>query len=198
MMIIHRFFSELIFWIAWIIIPLLWEITPAIGGFLIVFRKHFGAKKLEELLFYPTVTVIIPVYNSQKTLAQCIDAIYDSVYPLDKIEVFLIDNGSTDKSFDIFVEYQQKYFKQSLWWLSAQQGKSKALNKALFNSTGDYIINIDSDGFLDKNALKNLIVKFERNHEIDCMTGVVLVDPDLIEDTDNWFLRIFRRCEIME
>ena len=42
-------------------------------------------------------------------------------------------------------------------WMNAKQGKSRALNMALFNSEGKYIINIDSDGILEKSALKNLV-----------------------------------------
>ena len=82
--------------------------------------------------------------------------------------------------------------------LNARQGKSKALNLALFNSRGKYIIHIDSDGKLVSSALKNMAEKFERNPNIHCLTGVVLTDPQQIEQTESFPMRLFRRCEFLE
>lgn len=55
-------------------------------------------------------------------------------------------------------------------WLNAKQGKSKALNLALFNSEGKYIIHIDSDGLLERSALRNMVYRFENDQSIECMS----------------------------
>ncbi len=85
-----------------------------------------------------------------------------------------------------------------IWWYDTKQGKSKALNHGIYNSTGQYIINIDSDGWLDKNAVKNIVRKFESNNKIISLTGVILIDVDLIEETKNSFLKAIQRCELFE
>ena len=83
-------------------------------------------------------------------------------------------------------------------WLNAEQGKSRALNLALYNSEGKYIINLDSDGVLEPHALMNLVDKFEANPKINCMTGAVLTTPSMIEDYPAGPQRLLRKLEFME
>jgi len=195
---ITRITKELIFWLAWIIIPVLWEIVPALGGFFVLLKKRYLKRKHPEPTKHPEITIIVPVYNSEGSLGQCLESIYNSSYPHDQITVFVVDNGSQDKSYDIFLEYQQKFSDMRIWWMRAEQGKSKALNLALFNSSGKYIIHIDSDGVLEKTAISKMVNKFEANLEIQGMTGSILIDPKLVENTDSFLLRLIRRCEMFE
>ena len=196
-----RLGRELIFWMAWIIIPLMVEIIPAIGGFFIVLNKKlrevFGKKKT-EIKYLPEITLIVPVYNSEDTLEKCLDAIRNSNYPKRLIDILLINNESTDNSFGVYTEYQSRSKDMSITWLNSGQGKAKALNMALFNSEGKYIIHIDSDGRLHPEAIKNIVTRFEREKEVDCLTGTVLTDIDEIEDTEGFMMRMIRRCEFFE
>lgn len=185
--------SSIVFWMAWIIIPIVMEIIPSLGGFLILIKKLF-AKKLEPVINYPEITIIIPVYNSAPTLHGCLESVYLSNYPKELIKVILVNNQGKDNSFDIYNQCQNEFSKLKVQWLNARQGKSKALNLALFNSHGKYIIHIDSDGKLHPDALKNMVTKFERNPEVNCMTGSVLTDPELIKSTKSVLWRTF--CEI--
>lgn len=194
----NRIMREVIFWMAWIIIPIMVELIPAFGGFLLLIRKRFIIKNDNEPIRYPEITIIIPVYNSAGTLESCVDSVVNSSYPRDRLNLILSNNKSTDNSFEIFCTCQKKYSDVEMRWINSEQGKARALNMALFNSDGKYIINIDSDGHLHKDALCNLIKRFERNHNIHCMTGTVLVDTDMIEDTPGLFMRIIRRCEFFE
>lgn len=141
---------------------------------------------------------MIPVYNSAGTLEACIRSIYESDYPNDRINVYLINNQGKDNSFQVFCRCQSKYPELIMQWLNAEQGKSKALNMALFNSKGKYIINIDSDGILERSALKNLIAKFEADPEIQVMTGAILIEPRLIEEYPWVFPKLLRKTEFME
>ena len=83
-------------------------------------------------------------------------------------------------------------------WLNARQGKSRALNLALYNSTGKYIINIDSDGMLEKHALQNMVDMFEADSSIGCMTGAILTVPKQIEEFKHFFSRLLRQIEFVE
>lgn len=83
-------------------------------------------------------------------------------------------------------------------WLNAKQGKSKALNMALFNSEGKYIIHIDSDGLLERSALRNMVYRFEADQTIECMTGVILTDPKQVQAYPPVLPRILRKVEFME
>ncbi len=196
--IVRKIFEQLIFWMAWIIIPLFMEIIPAFGGFLILVKKHFTGKAEQTPIRYPEITLIVPVYNSESTLEECLSSIQASDYPKELIHIMLVNNQSTDDSFAVFCSCQIKYPKLSMQWLKARQGKSKALNLALFNSQGKYIIHIDSDGKLNPKAIKNMVERFEAKPKIDCLTGVILTDPKMIEDTKSFPMRLLRRCEFLE
>lgn len=193
----EKILREFIFWGVWLIIPLMLEIFIGIISTVIVLSKSLNkASALSG--FEPHVTVLVPVYNSEDTLTACLDSIIDQVYPIKCIELFLIDNGSKDKSYEIFVKYQAEHPELKAWWINSSQGKSKALNKGIYASSGKYIINIDSDGYLDKYAIKNMVQKFESNENISSMTGVVLIDPTLVKQTKNKFLKLLRLCEFTE
>jgi putative glycosyltransferase (exosortase G-associated) len=191
--------NEILFWLAWIIIPLIVEVIPAIGNFFFLLGKYFFKKnKVKELEYYPEITIIIPVYNSEATLKKCIASIERSTYENELITVILMDNGSKDNSFKVFEECQLEFPDLSMYWMTSNQGKSRALNKALFNSRGKYIINIDSDGRLEENALKNVVLRFENNLDVSCVTGVIFTERDEIDETKDFFLRQIRKLEYME
>ncbi len=190
--------SEIIFWAAWIIIPLIMEIFPAIFGFLVLLKKRRKYSKDDDLKYFPEITVIVPVYNSSSTLEMCIVSILESKYPADKIELLLVNNGSKDNSFEIFQKYQASNPGANIKWMNAKQGKSKALNMALFNSKGKYIIHLDSDGLLQREALIHLITRFEAHDEIHCMTGSILTNPQAIKDTKPGFMKIIKNVEFFE
>lgn len=193
-----RITKELIFWLAWIVIPVLWEITPAVAGFFVLIKKKYMNRRYRNPIKYPEITVIIPVYNSQHTLGPCLESIYNSTYPHDMMTVYVVDNGSSDKSYEVFIECQHKYRDMLIWWMRSGQGKSKALNLALFNSSGKYIIHVDSDGVIEKTAIARMVNKFEEDLDIHSMTGSILIDPRLVEETEDFFLRLTRRCEMFE
>ena len=194
---VNEIFKYLAFWGFWLIIPVGYEFLKAIISAIIVFFKYDGYIK-EELSYFPVVTILIPVYNSRNTLVACLDSIYNQTYPIDKFEVFLIDNGSTDDCFSLFQQFQSTHSKIKMWWYYSKKGKSNALNKGIFSSSGKYIINIDSDGWLDKDAMKNIVRMFEEDRKISCITGNVLIDSELIEKTKDKKLKLIQKCEFFE
>ena len=191
--------SSIAFWMAWIIIPLVMEIIPAITNFVVLLnkrrRKH---KDYPPLQYEPEISLIIPVYNSQDCLYRCIESVRDSDYPSQFISLILSNNESKDESFEIFKRCQEEFPELMMTWTNARQGKSKALNLALFNSNSKYIINIDSDGVLHPSALRKLVEMFEYELNVDCATGNVMVNPDMVEDTKGFFKRFMRRLEFFE
>lgn len=205
-MIENRMLSQMIFWGVWLVIPLLWEILGSAGAAAVIFAKHvkerlsrikgflFPPQSFMDAGYCPVVSIIIPVYNSENTLEACLQSIVDQTYPIDRLEVLLVDNGSADRSRIVFERFQSAHRELKLWWHTSEQGKSRALNMGVFSGTGRYIINIDSDGTLDKKAIENIARRFEENERIAAMTGVVLTDhnqietkPDRLEKSQNLF-----------
>ena len=198
MELINKFCNSFLFWAAWIIIPVMMEIVPSVGSVLVLLKKHLFKKKILKPAIDPEISLIIPIYNSMDTLEQCIQSIEDSDYPDSKIRIFLVNNQGQDNSFQVFCECQRKFPGLHMQWLNAKQGKSKALNLALFNSEGKYIIHIDSDGLLERSALRNMVYRFENDQSIECMTGVILTEPKQVQAYPLVFPRILRKMEFME
>ncbi len=193
--------STIAFWMVWIVIPLVVEIIPAFCNFCVLCKKKIKLKITKanrELEFYPEITLILPVYNTGDTLKECIESIARSDYPHEAIHIILVNNKSTDNSFEVFQECQREHPDLIMNWMDSEQGKSKALNLALFNSHGKYIIHIDSDGELHPKALKNVVKRFEHDPKTHCLTGVILTNPRMINETKNFWLRLLQKAEYFE
>ena len=195
---INLLYSSMVFWVAWIIIPLMMEIIPTFFNFLILLKRKIKGEGNMELKYMPEITLIIPVYNSAETLYQCIKSVYDSNYDNKMIYIMAIDNMSTDNSFEVFCKCQRDYPELTINWMSSKQGKSKALNLALFNSSGKYIIHVDSDGVLHPDAIRNIVAKFENNEDVYCVTGAIMTNPDRIDESKGFFRRLFLKMEFFE
>lgn len=198
MTIIEHFFNSILVWAAWIIIPLIMEIIPSLGSFLILVKKKLFPKRYKDPIVWPEITLIIPVYNSQDSLKECMNSINDSDYPNDKMRIFLVNNQGTDASFQVYTKCQELYPDLLMQWLNARQGKSRALNLALFNADGKYIIHVDSDGQFEPHALSNMVRKFEACPDVDCMTGAILTMPEMIQGYKGILARLLRKMEFME
>ncbi|MBQ7679001.1 MAG: putative glycosyltransferase, exosortase G system-associated, partial [Butyrivibrio sp.] len=161
-------------------------------------KNRLENKKPPKPAAYPEISLIVPVYNSYDSLHDCIQSIHDSTYDDDKIRIYLVNNRTKDDSFHIYTEAQKEFPTLRMQWLNARQGKSRALNLALYNSTGKYIINIDSDGLLEPHALENMVDMFEADASIGCMTGAIMIISEQIEEYRHFFPRLLRKLEFVE
>lgn len=108
------------------------------------------------------VSIIIPIYNAYKYMSICLDSIMAQTYK--NIEVILIDDKSTDKSLILLKKYKQKYKQIKIKALKTNAGVSHARNVGIEESTGDYIFFIDSDDFIDKDAISKMVHIAEENN----------------------------------
>ena len=101
------------------------------------------------------LTIIIPVYNVELYLQECLDSLLCDMHDNKEVEVILIDDGSTDNSFEICQKYRKK---DSRVILISQENKglSAARNTGLNNAHGDYICFIDSDDIVINNYISIL------------------------------------------
>ncbi len=198
MTIIKKILNSFVFWGAWIVVPLLMEIIPALGSLFLLLKRRKKINANKKPILYPEISLIIPVYNSADTLFDCIASVDAGSYPKDRIRIFLAYNQGQDDSFSVFARCQKAFPDLKMQWLTAEQGKSRALNLALYNSEGKYIVNLDSDGVLEPSALTNLIDKFEANPDLNCMTGAILTAPEKIRRYRGFFARLLRNLEFME
>lgn len=99
------------------------------------------------------ISVVVPIYNVQEYLSQCLDSLY-SQRCVD-LEVILVNDGSTDSSLKICQEYAQRYTNTNLI-IKENGGLSDARNVGTKTAKGEYIYYLDSDDWLAPDAIKSL------------------------------------------
>lgn len=108
----------------------------------------------------PLVSIIVPVYNVEKYLPRCIDSILGQTYT--DLELILIDDGSHDSSGHICDEYALKD-KRIRVFHKDNAGVSAARNLGISKAAGNWIMFVDSDDWVDINAIKYASKYFEEN-----------------------------------
>src|SRR4051812_2492768 len=95
----------------------------------------------------PSISIVVPNYNSGATLEATLVSLLNQNYP--HLEILVIDGGSTDGSIEVI----RKYEKQLAYWVSEKDcGQSHAINKGLARCTGDVVNWLCSDDFLESQA----------------------------------------------
>ena len=129
------------------------------------------------------VSVIIPVYNTEKYIKRCIESVLEQTYK--NIEIVLIDNGSNDKSYEICLEYSKQYSNIALCRQNTA-GVSNARNMGIETSTGKYLFFLDSDDYIESNVIECLV-----NNMIVYNCDVIGVDF-FEEDSNGEGLKLFK------
>lgn len=107
------------------------------------------------------ISVIIPVYNVEAYLRECVESVLKQTYQ--NFEIILVDDGSTDSSGDICDEYAGNDERICVIH-QKNSGPSKTRNTGLENANGKYIYFLDSDDYIERNALELLINTAETNN----------------------------------
>lgn len=111
------------------------------------------------------ISVIVPVYNAEKTLARCIEALLGQTYG--NIELLLVDDGSKDGSLAICREYAEKDNRITVIH-KENGGVSSARNAGLDAATGAYIMFCDSDDWVEEDWCRQLLKHYEPDSLVMC------------------------------
>ena len=127
------------------------------------------------------ISVIIPVYNVEEYLRECVDSVLNQTYK--DSEIILVDDGSTDSSGEICDEYVEKDERISVIH-QKNGGLSDARNTGLANANGKYIYFLDSDDYIAPNALETLYRVAEKES-----SEIVFFDAVSFADTPDFTVR---------
>ena len=112
------------------------------------------------------VSIIIPVYNSELYLERCLQSVIRMDY--EKIEIIVIDDGSTDASSDIadsFAEKDERFIVKH----TANNGVSSARNQGIAAANGKYLMFVDSDDYVDRDILGDMVFTIENTGSDICI-----------------------------
>lgn len=121
------------------------------------------------------ISIVVPVYNVEKYLHECLDSIIAQTYK--DIEVILVDDGSTDHSGRICDDYADKY--ENFQVIHKENaGLGMARNTGLGYVHGEYVMFLDSDDYLDKKLIEILLNAAQENHADVCKSGFKRITDD--------------------
>ena len=125
---------------------------------LLVFIDDKEVKKLKELKKPPFVSVIIPAWNEEECIKETIDSALSLDYPKNKIEIIVIDHGSSDNTGKIIDSY--KGINAVHISRTNKDRKGVAMNKGLEVARGEIFVSLDADSVVEKDALKKMLLYF--------------------------------------
>ncbi len=124
---------------------------------------------------YPLITIIVPAFNEERTIARALDALLEADYP--KKEVIVVDDGSTDRTFFAASQYRRKFGDGILYSVLRKPengGKSSAINYGLLFAKGEIVVTVDADSVVARDALK-IIVGYFQNPSVAGVGGNIKV-----------------------
>ena len=123
------------------------------------------------------ISIIVPVYNSEKYLEKCLDSLINQTFK--DLEIILINDGSTDNSQEIINRYKIKD-NRIICIKKTNSGQGEARNVGIKNSHGKFIMFVDSDDYVDLNICKKLYDVAELNN-----ADLVFTDYYEVDERDN-------------
>lgn len=128
------------------------------------------------------ISVIVPVYNTESYLRQCIDSILNQTF--EDIEIICVNDGSTDGSLDILTDFEKRDTRVKVY-TQENQGVGVARNRGLEYACGEYVYFMDSDDYLNDNALEDVLDIIEEKHADFVMFKIRNFNEDTGESIDD-------------
>ncbi|MBY4972591.1 glycosyltransferase [Streptococcus suis] len=143
----------------------------------------------------PKVSIITPVFNTESYVGECIDSILKQ--SLSDFELILIDDSSTDNSLSILKSFSQKDSRIKLIESPYNTGVGEARNKGIEIATGNYIVFVDSDDYINEQMLEKLYMQalVENADLVLCDTGTYSSDG---KKKSVWYKPIYGKAELKD
>ena len=113
---------------------------------------------------YPLISIIIPTYNYAQFISEAIKSILYQDYPKEKIEIIVVDDGSTDNTKEVLSSFIEMGLLQ--YFFQQNEGKASATYKAIQKANGKYIFNLDADDYFLPGKIKQTVDVFELDETI--------------------------------
>lgn len=149
--------------------PLFMSIFWMMGAVTFFFRRELGRQLLPKLDVYPHVSILVPCHNEELCLLDTIEHLSRNNYP--NFDIIAINDGSTDNTANILEELSSKFVKLRVITLMQNYGKAKALRAGATASQGEFLMCIDADALLDRDALFWMMQHFLSGPRVGAVTG---------------------------
>jgi len=135
-------------------------------------------KLFKERKDKPSVTIIVPVWNEEKTVVKTVHSLLELNYPKDRLFIMVVDDGSKDNTWNVVQQFQGN--PQVLLHQKQNGGKYTALNYAIEHATSEFIGCLDADSFVDDEALNHIIPHFTDPQIMAVTPSLKIQNPDTV------------------
>jgi len=161
----------------------------SLNVFILLYLKHRNDyhKPLKKTGWTPLVSIVMPAYNEEKFIVPSIRTILDLDYPKDRLELIIVDDGSTDNTYKVAKAFEAANIRV----LTKQNGgKGAALNFGIKKAKGELVATMDADSYVTRGTVLGLIPYFSEK-------DVMAVTPAVkIRESSSW-LKEFQRVEYL-
>ena len=110
------------------------------------------------------ISIIVPVYNSSKTIERCLNSLVNQT--IKDIEIIIVNDGSTDNTETIIKEYEKNYKDIIKYYFKENEGVAKARNFGIEKAKSDYILFVDADDYIDIHLIEYLKPYIDKNIDL--------------------------------
>ncbi len=143
-------------------------------------------KKGSKLRVLPSISIAIPAYNEEGNIVGAIKSLLGLDYPRDKVEIIVVDDGSSDRTSEIVNEFKNvKLIRQK------NAGKAAALNTSIRNARGDLFACLDADSRVQRDALKKIINHFSDKDVASVICAIRVEKPKNLVERLQWYEYLF-------
>jgi cellulose synthase/poly-beta-1,6-N-acetylglucosamine synthase-like glycosyltransferase len=152
-----------------------YQLILTLAGFFQYRSSRKEKKRIDEQQFiFPCVTILIPAHNEEKVISYTVEAMLKLDYPPDKLDVLVINDGSSDRTAEIVSSYAERDPRLRLYNVpkgEGGKGKSRALNLGLKQTDAEFIAVYDADNTPDPSALKYLMAQLITDETLGAVLG---------------------------
>ncbi len=134
-----------------------------------------GKIKLDH---YPAVSIVVPCWNEEKTVARTVESLLSMNYPKDKLSILLINDGSTDNTWNVIKTFE--HYSNIKIFDKENGGKYTALNLGLEVSNTEFFGALDSDSYADPEAIVRIMSYFAKDP-----SAMAVVPSVVVSESDN-------------
>ncbi len=152
-----------------------YQLILTMAGFFHYRSSRKEKKKVDTMKFdFPKVTILIPAHNEEKVISYTLEVMLQLDYPPDKLDILVVNDGSSDATAEIVQKYSKKDSRLRLYNVpkgEGGKGKSRALNLGLKQTDAEFIAVYDADNTPDPSALKYLMAQMLQDKTLGAALG---------------------------
>jgi len=137
----------------------------------------------------PFFSTIVPAYNEEKSIRGTLQSLVDLEYPPEKMEIIVVNDGSTDQTKEIVEQFIQQHPQRKIILLNQKnKGKASAMNNGLSIVKGRFFACLDADSFVSSNALQVMLPLFEDDENVAAVCPMIKVKkPQSVLEKVQWY-----------